>query len=402
MGALPRFSSRPQPASRWELIVGLMALVACSPPSDDPPQRVEGSEGIEFDFDIADEPPPLGAVGYCGNQLIRTQNSRRNLYFVVDRSSSMASELEGSEYNRFDSVRSALADVLVDVGYRVHYGAAVFPGSQGGCAPGEEVFPTQVGDSISFAATHTIGPVLGSFLSALEGGLGSSGTPLSPTLRAVTPTLTELEGETFVVLATDGHPNCNPEAVCGTDSCYYNMLSWEIAGRTCDSTWNCCAAEDPILAEAGVDGPIQCVDRDPTVEAIGDLAANGIRTYVIGLPDSFAFEPLLNEMAVVGGTAQEGKVKYIPVTDAVTLDHELRRIGAEVAVSCDLELDAEPPDAGLVNVYLDAVALLQDEVEGWTFLDGQTIRIQGAACDAVLAGDVLNVQIVAGCPTEVR
>ena len=355
-----------------------------------------------FDFDASDEPPPLDAAGYCGNRLIETAQTRRNIYFLVDRSSSMANQLEGSTLNRFESVRQAIAEVLIDVGYHVAYGGGVFPGPQGGCAPGTEVFPTQLGDPIEFSATRTIGPTLERFLTSLAGELEKSGTPLSPTLEALTPTLLGLEGETFVVIATDGHPNCNPEAVCGIDDCYYNMLpDWEIAGRACDATWNCCAADDPDLRAAGVDGPIQCVDREPTLEAIRNLAAGGVRTYVIGLPDSFAFRGLLDDMAIAGGTAQEGQTKYFPVDSALELSSQLRKIGADVAVSCQLDLDEEPPDPAMLNVYLDAHSLAQDSTEGWSYESATSIAIHGAACDSLLRGDVLNVQIVAGCPTEV-
>jgi len=356
-----------------------------------------------LDFDATDQPPPLDAAGYCGNRLIETAATPKNLYFVVDRSSSMANALEGSDLNRFESMRQAIAGVLVEVGYRVNYGGAVFPGPDGGCAPGVEVFPTQPGDPINYSATGTVGPTLGEFMNSLAGELAKSGTPLSPTLEAIAPPLRELEGETFVIVATDGHPNCNPDAVCGVEDCYYNMLpDWEIGGRVCDETWNCCAADDPDLKAAGVDGPIQCVDRQPTLDAIRGLASDGIRTYVIGLPDSLAFKGLLNEMAVAGGTAQEGSTQYFPVENAEDLSAQLRKIGAEVVVSCELELDEPPPDPDMVNVYLDAEPLPQDDEEGWSYTGPMSIEIHGAACDSLLAGEVLNVQIVAGCPTEIH
>jgi hypothetical protein len=375
---------------------------ACGPDEPGATSDAPPGDAGSFDFDAADEPPPLDAAGYCGNRLIETARPRKNLYFVVDRSSSMANQLDGSSLNRFESVRQAIAEVLIDVGYHVAYGGAVFPGPQGGCAPGVEVFPAQPGDSIQFSATSTIGPTLQGFLNALAGELARSGTPLSPTLEALTPTLLGLEGETFVVIATDGHPNCNPEAICGVDDCYYNMLpDWEIAGRPCDDTWNCCASDDPDLRAAGVDGPIQCVDREPTLEAIRQLASAGIRTYVIGLPDSSAFRGLLDEMAVAGGTAQDGETKYFPVGSALELSTQLHRIGADVAVSCELELDEPPPDPEMLNVYLDAQSLPQHETEGWSYRSTTSIEIHGAPCDSLLRGDVLNVQIVAGCPTDV-
>lgn len=384
-------------------VVLVGAVGACGSPGGGRDEADPSADAGGFDFDTFNEPPPLDAAGYCGNQLIETQSTRKNLYFVVDRSSSMANALEGSPLNRFESVREAIADVLIDIGYQVHFGGAVFPGPAGGCAPGEEVFPVTAGDPVLFSATHTIGPVLSGFLHGLAGDLERSGTPLSSTLEALVPELSALEGETFVVLATDGHPNCNPEAVCGTDACYYNMLpDWEIGGRLCDETWNCCADDDPDLAAAGVDGPIQCVDSEPTLAALRELLRHNIRTYVIGLPDSTAFRDLLDEMAVAGGTAQDGATKYFPVENAAELGVKLHKIGADVAVTCELALDEPPPDPSMLNVYLDATPLAQDAEAGWTYAGEAAITIHGSTCDALLSGEILNVQVVAGCPTEVH
>jgi hypothetical protein len=36
--------------------------------------------------------------------------------------------------------------------------------------------------------------------------------------------------------------------------------------------------------------------------------------------------------------------------------------------------------------------------DGWT-LDGTTVTILGASCQKILDGDVLDVRVVAGCPT---
>ena len=49
-------------------------------------------------------------------------------------------------------------------------------------------------------------------------------------------------------------------------------------------------------------------------------------------------------------------------------------------------------------MYLDEVVLPQDPVDGWK-IEGKTVTLLGAACDKVLAGDVLDVRIIAGCPT---
>jgi hypothetical protein len=37
-------------------------------------------------------------------------------------------------------------------------------------------------------------------------------------------------------------------------------------------------------------------------------------------------------------------------------------------------------------------------MDGWT-LDGATVTLLGASCQQVLSGAVLDVRVVAGCPT---
>ncbi len=391
-------------AGRW-LGVGIAGAVAVGSCTTSPRERdgyvVESDAGVPSDASIrldADPgPPSLDEAGYCGNQLISSRLERRNLYFVVDRSGSMLATLEGSGLNRFDGMREAIASVLSEVGHRVHFGAAVFPGipARDSCATGTEVFPTRPGDPAIYAATDTYGPVLTSFLSGLASIGPTGGTPLSPTMVHLTPTLQELPGETFVVLATDGSPNCNDEAECDGFDCAINYSQVVLEdGTNCSGSINCC---DPRYTSAGA-GPIHCLDGPASVDAVAALAADGIKTYVIGLPDAADYAALLNEMAVAGNT---GHTRYFAAADATDLATHLRAIGAEVAIDCDIDLDETPPDPALVNVYLDAVVLPSDEERGWYFTTPDSIRVVGEPCSQLESGDVLNVQVVAGCPTEI-
>ncbi len=389
------------------LAVGMAGALATAGSCTGTPQERAGyidesDAGAEPDselvIDASVEPPSLDEAGYCGNQLISARLDRRNLFFVVDRSGSMSATLDGSGLNRFDAMREAIAAVLSEVGHRVQYGAAIFPGipASNACATGTEVFPTQPGDPAIYAATGTFGPVLTEFLAGLASIAPDGGTPLSPSLTAMAPVLQQLPGETFVVLATDGEPNCNPNTTCDGQDCPLNFSQLILDdGTECSGNVNCC---DPTHTSSG-GGPIHCADSEASVEAVADLATMGIKTYVIGLPDSAAFARVLNDMAIAGDT---GHSNYYAVADAADLATHLRSIGAEVAIECRIELDEEPPDPDLVNVYLDAVVLPSDETEGWVFTSPTSIEIVGDSCNRLESGDVLNVQIVAGCPTEIR
>ncbi len=49
------------------------------------------------------------------------------LYFVLDRSGSMNDAFGANGTSKYDTARAALRDVLLAIGHRVRYGAAVFP-----------------------------------------------------------------------------------------------------------------------------------------------------------------------------------------------------------------------------------------------------------------------------------
>jgi hypothetical protein len=132
------------------------------------------------------------------------------------------------------------------------------------------------------------------------------------------------------------------------------------------------------------------------------LADAGISTFVIGMPGSEPYENLLDAMADAGGTARAGAPKYYSVADTAALQEALTAIAASVAISCELPLDYEPPDRDFVNVYFDGKIVAYDPEAGWEWTDDGQVAIRGAACEQLSAGDVLEVQILAGCKTVVK
>lgn len=374
---------------------------ACGDDRPGPLARADGGAGTGgssgIDTGLSDGPPSPDASGLCGNLVVPVLSELPNLYFVVDRSGSMADPLAGTSHTKYQNARIAIGSVLRSIGHRVRYGAAVFPAwgaaANDGCAPGEEVFPTQQGDPPTYAAAGQDGPILQSMLGALNvQPLG--GTPTSSTLEGLTPALTALEGKTFVVLATDGAPNCNESATCTAEECMINVEGGSVNDKKCDASLNCCA---PSLG-----GPIWCVDRPASVKAIADLYAAGISTYVIGMPGSETYANVLDEMAVSGGTARPTSPKYYSVKDAGSLTASIKEIGVKVAISCSVPLEAAPPDPEQVNVYLDSSLVQLDPLDGWVWTSETSLELRGEACEKLMSGDVLQVQVVAGCPTSVK
>jgi hypothetical protein len=345
------------------------------------------------DLDIGDENP---GPALCGDQQIPAISDPPNLYFVVDRSGSMVDTLPGSPYSKYENARIAISVMLRAIGHRVRYAAAVYPAllNQDGCAPGMQLFPINAGDSPKYAAKGENGPVLSELLKRLGNNPPTGGTPTAATLRELEPTILGLTGKkTFIVLITDGAPNCNRELRCGVEACIPNIEHLWASGMECNDSFNCCSPKV---------GAGDCVDADASEAAVADYQAAGVDTFVVGMPGSEAYRSMLNRLALAGNTARPGNTAYYAVSDTDELSFALRSIGAQVAISCDLPLSETPQDPELVNVYFDDQVVPKSDRDGWQYNGDDRIEFVGATCDRLTAGEVLNVQVLSGCPTVVR
>jgi hypothetical protein len=334
----------------------------------------------------------------CGSERIPAISDPPNLYFIIDRSGSMLDMPPGSPYTKYENARIALGEMLRVVGHRVRYGAAVYPSlADDGCTAGQPLFPISTGDPPRYAAKGENGPVLGALLTTIGNAppsmLRGGGTPTAASLRALEPMIAALPGKkTYVVLMTDGAPNCNLDLRCGVDDCIPNIEHLTAPGLVCDSTFNCCAPK----VFAG-----DCIDRLDSVAAVEEYEAAGIDTFVVGMPGSEAYASLLGQLATAGHTARNGPTPYYATSDTAELSEALRSIGARVAITCDLPLAQAPENPELVNVYFDDQVVPQNS-EGWRYASDSAIEFRGAACAELEAGQVLDVQVLSGCPTVVR
>jgi hypothetical protein len=365
--------------------------VADRPP--DEPANTAGDGGLNLG-DASVDP-----TGPCGDQTIPAVANPPNLSFIIDHSASMGDELAGSGLSKYENARIALSHVLRAVGHRVNYGAAIFPGLDGstGCEPGDQLVKVAAGDPPSYAREGKAGPRLRDLLQRLTIADVSGGTPVATTLDAMRPILSELSGLTFVVLVTDGAPNCNDELECEPEGCIPNIEGATFGGEACSPSLNCCqpSSQHP-------DANLSCVDADASVQAVVALQAAGIDTFVVGMPGSEPYVELLNAMAEAGGTARSGALEYYPVEDTHELEAALTAIAASVAITCEIPLDYEAPDPDYVNVYFDGTLVEYDPQDGWEWSESGQVLIRGAACEQLSSGNVLEVQVLAGCKTEVR
>ncbi len=167
--------------------------------------------GTTLGTSTSSEPPmctlgPNGGVCACVDQPLLLDPP--NLYFVLDRSSSMTID------NKWATIIKVLGQLVIDLGPRANLGAAVFPDPGGpspdDCTTGIEVFATRRGDSPAGQA----GPTAIALLTELGHISAAGGTPTAATLQALAPHIESLPGTTYVILATDGGPNCNASATC--------------------------------------------------------------------------------------------------------------------------------------------------------------------------------------------
>ena len=323
---------------------------------------------------------PDGGVCACADETL--VGDPPTLYFVLDRSGSM------NDSNKWVTVQITLEKVMIALGPRAKVGAAVFPDpAQDSCSPGREVFPPTRGD----APAGTAGPTEVGFLELLGRFSANGGTPTAATLEALAPHIEAIPGKTYVILATDGGPNCDATASCTSEMCTYNIEN--VPGCPPNGMPDCC---DPTTGGQ----PLDCLDAQPTIDAVAALALAGIPVYVVGVPGSAPYASLLDQLATAGGTARATEPLYYAVdtADQAALYAAMSKIAAKIAGSCILTLDQVPPDPALLNVFLDGKVLPQQGPDGWT-LNGTLVTILGASCDAITAGDVLDVRVEAGCPT---
>jgi len=352
--------------------------------------------------DECERPPDPGDTSLCGNEVVPVLQQKPNLYFVLDVSGSMSLPMDGGATTRLEVAKTALKNLLLEMGHRINYGVAVFPGpgpdpsGDGSCGRGEELFETQEGDPIRCAGDRRLGPVLTSLVRVMNPIVPAGGTPLAATLNGALPRLSTLEGTSAVVLITDGAPNCGLTP-CEAEECMLSVEGYSYMGARCDADLNCC---DPDVIGAPL-AALNCVDRSASLAAVEKLAAAGIKTYVVGIPGTEFYVDLLDQLAEAGGTAQEGSRKYFAISDSNALQDALQAIGNDVAVTCDIALQSDDFSSHLTNVYFDSSLVPFDETDGWTSTD-QTIHLHGTYCDDLLAGGVVNVQVVSGCPTVVR
>jgi hypothetical protein len=212
-----------------------------------------------------------------------TSTNRANVMLVVDKSGSMSGPMNPANTNcpmgcgagnpcpsncptRWSELSAGVTTFLSQNAQTARYGAAFFP-IDSVCAAATLASVTDAGVDLPTAADSTM--LLQAQASAVATRLAQvtpvGGTPTAETLNVFGgyPQLSDSSRHDWVVLLTDGVPNCNPN---NPNTC--------ANATACQCTISSCAG---TLCEEG------CLDVDATAMAEVGLQQHGIKTVVIGV-----------------------------------------------------------------------------------------------------------------------
>jgi hypothetical protein len=324
------------------------------------------------DGPVVDQPviPDTPWENICGEENLPLQyNVSSDVLIVLDRSGSMMGIL--------DNVKVAINTVVDASDDKIWFGLMPFPNSvpPNDCrliAPLTECAPP-VTPHVALGPNRA--PDIASAMSTLR-VCGS--TPTTVTLRNAHAYLSSAAtGHTmYVLLATDGVPNCNGD----------------LDGNTCTC----------LDTESGcADNPLACLDDEAAYVELDDLLADGIKTYVLGMGSGLMAGDIdvMNSMAEHGGTGS-----FYPAETPAELLAAFEAIMGTVVVSCLFDLNpGADTDPTKVNIYVDGEIVPQtsDYSNGWNYVDEDTIEFYGPWCDRILSGDVSGVGATYGCPTYI-
>jgi hypothetical protein len=378
IGAQPRMDATGGTGGSIPMTTGDFGNSTAPPP---PPVEQTGQAGggcIVGQFCAPTAPDPEDCGSLTLEAEVETIEHPGNVLLVFDRSGSMSERWSGQ--TRWEAAGSAIESALTPIASKVTIGSVFFPSADPN-APARCVDPTGIAclfvptlvvpggtcgvnpitamDQLNFApgpeflsrfrAANNRAPIY----APVPGGF----TPIKEALQVAQTALSSasLEGNTSVVLITDGDPNCE---------------------------WDAAVAR----------------------QIVTDWRANGIDTYVVGLPGlSGMGERILNELAAAGGTGM-----YIPPTNAMELEQRLRQIATETVRSgfdsCEITLNppADVPDKLHLIVKeggmeLDVARDLAADFSWNITDDGSQVSLQGRLCDDATNGRFESLRFVFGC-----
>jgi len=332
----------------------------------------------------------------CGVTSVEASFSAANVLLVIDKSSSMDDQPQGFELNKWDALKASLEAALHQASAEMSFGLLLYPYGanakipldcfDGCCEVPVGPAAVQVGITPGESGATEV-------MQALAKTSPGGGTPTADALAAALGYFTagegrSLKGDRYVLLATDGGPNCGSvDSKCSVDRCTPNL------DGLCPSG-NCCDGEGAY-----------CLDDLAVVKQLEALAAAGIPTFVVGIPGTEKYAQYLESFALAGGVTNPNAP---PSYYAVSADggvEQLTRTFVDITThlvrSCEVDLGQAPEQKNLLNVAVDCQIVPFADGAGWDLEPAAPTKLllAGDACEQLQNQGARRVDVVYGCPT---
>lgn len=364
---------RPLPFRALALSAVTTALAACGaktglrlPDVVTTPDATLDASDVADVMDVADV---RDVVRGCVPGRFNLEARAADILLVIDRSGSMGQSLSGSRTSKWRVVRDALNATLPQFQRQIQVGAVFYPEEGADTRTAACAFANIPSVDIT-PAFNTTSRVVGIFDNTAPGGATPTNAAL---LRGYTyfvrnPNRARAR---YLVLATDGAPNCN--AGLNPTTCVCVRPGGR--GGACSSDGN------------------NCLDDARTVATIRQIAVNPVTpipTYVIGIAgsDDVAFSQTLTAMAVAGGRPNRtatGEATFYDVQREGDLTRAFTSIQSAIA-RCTFVAPSRPSDTDTITLTVNGVPVPRDttHVNGWDWTDRAVgeLTLFGAACPA--------------------
>jgi hypothetical protein len=341
---------------------------------------------VREDADVDPDVEPDEDV--CIPEIVQIDRRRSQILFVIDRSSSMLWSIDESfpepgEPTRWELLRNALDTSLFMVEDFTELGAKFFPA----------FLPY---DPVAYACENSAGVDvavgLGTRAAVMQVFVDTYPTGGTPTALALAEARDSFLAnprpgiDRYIILATDGGPNCRELAPVPPSSCI------------------CTGPAEVYCVDPLIDY-VNCLDAERTLSIIDDaFGEHGIPVYVVGIEDPSRTDltDFLDDMAVAGGRPrpEPSERRFYSARREGELEEAFETI-LEATARCVFSVRRTTLMDDRLEISIDDefVPRDPDRVDGWDWTDVETGQLTffGHACE--LAGEQgARVQGVIPCP----